>query len=89
MKIRWNEMTTADKAILIIRIIASVGVVVFVTLQLFGVCDQAINIAAPLIGLVLLIQSIQEWRLHRGVAVFGLCSALFIFTCTVVVWLLK
>ena len=89
MKIRWNEMTVSAKAMIIVRIVASIGVIVLATLQLLGIWDKAINLAAPLIGVVLLIQSIQEWKQHRGVAIFGLCAALFIFVCTIVVWFVR
>lgn len=89
MKTKWNEMDTAGKGMLIVRMITSIVVVVLASLQLFGVWDQAINLAAPLIGVVLLIQSIQEWKSHRSIAIFGLCAALFIFICAIVVWFVK
>lgn len=89
MKTKWNEKSTADKVMLIARIIASIGVVAFALLQLFGIWDKAINLAAPLIGVVLLLQSIQEWKSKRGVAIFGLCAAVFIFVCAIVVWFVK
>ena len=86
MKERWNELPPTDKFMLVVRIVASFLVVVFAALQLLGVWDKAINLAAPLMGIVLLIQSIQEWKQHRSVAIFGLCAALFIFGCAIVVW---
>lgn len=89
MKIRWNEMTVSDKVMIIVRIVASIGVVVFASLQLLGVWDKAINLAAPLVGIVLLAQSVQEWKQRRGVAIFGLCAALFIFGCAIVVWFVR
>ena len=86
MKRKWTEMPVADKFMLIVRIVASILVVAFAALQLLGVWDKAINLAAPLMGIVLLIQSVQEWKKQRGVAIFGLCAALFIFGCAIVVW---
>ena len=86
MKRKWKEMPAADKFMLIVRIVASILLVVFAALQLLGVWDKAINLAAPLMGVVLLIQSVQEWNKQRGVAIFGLCAALFIFGCAIVVW---
>lgn len=83
---KWNERTWADKVMLVVRIIASFLVVVLAALQLLGVWDKAINLAAPLMGIVLLIQSAQEWKQQRGVAIFGLCAALFVFGCAIVVW---
>lgn len=86
MKRNWKELSDADKLMLTVRIVASILVVVFAALQLLGVWDKAINLAAPLIGVVLLIQSVQDWKKQRGVAIFGLCAALFIFGCAIVVW---
>ena len=86
MKRKWKELSNADKLMLTVRIVASILVVVFAALQLLGVWDKAINLAAPLMGIVLLIQSAQEWKQHRGVAIFGLCAAMFILGCAIVVW---
>lgn len=86
MKRKWRDLSQVDKFMLSVRIVASILVVIFATLQLLGVWDKAINLAAPLMGTVLLIQSVQEWKKQRGVAIFGLCAALFIFGCAIVVW---
>ena len=86
MKRNWKELSNAEKLMLTVRIAASILVVIFAALQLLGVWDKAINLAAPLMGTVLLIQSVQEWKKQRGVAIFGLCAALFIFGCAIVVW---
>lgn len=86
MKRKWRELPLADKFMLIIRLVTSVLVVVLAALQLLGVWDEAINIAVPLMGVFLLIQSVQEWKQHRGIAILGLCAALFIFGGAIVVW---
>lgn len=86
MKKKYNEMTASNRIMLIVRIIVSICVLIFAALQIFGVWDKAIHLAVPLVGIVLLIQSIQEWKQQRGVAIFGFCAALFIFFCTLVVW---
>ena len=86
MKRKWRDLSQVDKFMLSVRIVASILVVIFAALQLLGVWDKAINLAAPLMGTVLLIQSVQEWKKRRGVAIFGLCAALFIFGCAIVVW---
>lgn len=86
MKRNWKELSNAEKLMLTVRIAASILVVIFAALQLLGVWDKAINLATLLMGTVLLIQSVQEWKKQRGVAIFGLCAALFIFGCAIVVW---
>lgn len=88
MKRKWRELPPADKFMLVIRLVASLLVILFAGLQLLSVWDKAINLAVPLMGIVLLIQSVQEWKKQRGVAIFGLCAALFIFGCAIAVWFL-
>ena len=89
MQTKWNEMRTADKVMIAVRMIASIGVIVLALLQLFGVWEQAINVTTPLMGVVLLVQSIQEWKQRRGVAIFSLCAALFVLACAIVVWFVR
>ena len=86
MKRKWRDLSQADKFMLIVRVVASILVVMFAALQPMGVWDKAINVAALLMGIALLFQSVQEWKKQRGVAIFGLCAALFIFGCGIVVW---
>ena len=86
MKRKWRDLSQADKFMLIVRVVVSIFVVLFAALQLLGVWDKAINVAAPLMGIALLLQSVQEWKKQRGVAIFGLCAVLFIFVCAIVVW---
>lgn len=86
MKSDRKEKSTAHKAIYIAKLVCTAGVIVFALLQLFEVWDKAINVSAPLMGVVLLLQAIQLWKKQRGMAILGLCTALFIFGCAVVVW---
>lgn len=81
-----NRNTISDTAMSIIRIVASLGVIICSLLQLFDVWENAVNISIPLIGAVLLIQAIQEWKKQRGIAIFCLCSAAIVLICTIVVW---
>lgn len=82
----WNEMNTGDKIVIVIRIVISIVVVVLASLQLFGVLEQAINYAVPLLGVYLLILSVQEWKHKRGSAILSICLALFIFIVSYVVF---
>ena len=62
MRTKWNEKSTADKIMLILRIVISVVVLVGAALQLTGVWDKALNVSIPLLSVLILIQSIQEHR---------------------------
>ena len=65
MKTKWNEKSTADKVLLILRIIVSIAVLIGATLQIMGVWDRALNIAVPLLSALILIQSIQEQKENK------------------------
>ena len=62
MKTKWNEKSTADKTMLVLRIIISVVVLAGAVLQITGVWDKALNVAIPLLSVLILIQSIQEHK---------------------------
>ena len=81
MKSRQSKETTRSKILSAVRLLAVVGVVALAALQLLGIWDNAIDLAIPLLGIVLLIQSVQEWNRQRGAAVCSLCAALFVFGC--------
>ncbi|MBO5120539.1 MAG: DUF3953 domain-containing protein [Bacilli bacterium] len=83
----WNKMTGKDKALTIIRLITSILVIVFALLQLLKIWDKAIYVAAPLVGVVLLVQGIQEFKDNRSVALVSFGCSIFIFICAIVVFL--
>ncbi len=65
MKTKWNEKSTADKVLLVLRIIVSIAVLIGAALQIMGVWDRALNIAVPLLSALILIQSIQEQKENK------------------------
>ena len=62
MKTKWNEKSTADKVMLVLRIVISVVVLAAAVLQITGVWDKALNVSIPLLSVLILIQSIQEHK---------------------------
>lgn len=85
MKTDRNDKSNADRVLFISNITVSVAVIVTAMLQLFDIWSKAINVCCPLMGVMMVLQAIREWKLHRGVAVFSLCCAAFIFICSVIV----
>ena len=80
-------MTQKEKVMIVLRLTISSAVIVFVILKLVGLCEKALYFTTPLMGVLMVVQSVQEWKEQRGMAIFGLCAALFIFVCTIAVWL--
>ncbi len=70
------------------KLVCLIGTLVFALLQIFNVWDKANFIAIPLLAFVLIIQSIQEWKENRGVAIFSIIATIFILGCTVAIILL-
>ena len=62
MKTKWNDKSTADKVMLVLRVVISVVVLIGAVLQITGVWDKALNVAIPLLSVLILIQSIQEHK---------------------------
>lgn len=72
-------MNNPNKILSVCIIVLSITIIVLVLTQLFGYCDNTINVYEPLMGVVLLLQAIQNWKIHRTTAIFSLCASLFIF----------
>ena len=62
MKTKWNEKSTADKIMLVLMVVISLVVLVAAVLQITSVWDKALNVAIPLLSVLILIQSIQEHK---------------------------
>lgn len=83
MKSKWNEKSTADKIMLVLRIVISVVVLVSASLKLLNVWDNALIVAIPLLSVLILIQSIQEHRNNKKTsAIIGyICVVIIIAMC--------
>lgn len=67
-----------EKLIGIVIIILSIAVICLATMQLIGLWKNAIIVFEPLLGVILLLQSIQFWNKNRKVAVFLLCISILL-----------
>ena len=65
MKTKCDEKSTADKIMLLLRVVISLVVLVAAVLQITGVWDKALNVAIPLLSVLILIQSIQEHKENK------------------------
>lgn len=83
MKTKWNEKSTADKVMLVLRVVISVVVLVSASLKLLNIWDNALIVAIPLLSVLILIQSIQEHRNHKKTsAIIGyICVVIMVVMC--------
>ena len=72
----------------IARTMVSIAIAAAVILQLNGTYPGAVNVAVPLLGLLMLLQGVSEWRYNRGAAWLSFCAAGFILIISLVVFFL-
>lgn len=82
----WKELSTLSKIVQLSAIAVAVAVIVLAILQIFDVWPKAGNVFVPLMGVNLLLQAHTQWKQNRGVALFSLCAAGFIFACAIFVF---
>ena len=86
MKIKdWNKKTIPFKILTIFGLIISVTIVVLALMQIFNVWDKAINVFEPLLGVLMIIQTIENWKTNRLTAYFSLFVAIFIFIVAIII----
>ena len=74
MNSNWNEKTKVDKIIFTLRLIASIVVMICAVLQLSKVWGNANYLAVPLLSVVILTQSIQDYKnKNKFSAIVGYC----------------
>lgn len=88
MRQNWGFMSAFERFLHIVRIILSVSIVLLSLLQLLAVLDNALNVVVPLMGVLMIIQAVQEWKHHRISALISLFAAAFVFTTSIAVALL-
>ena len=73
------------KTLSIISFAISIIVIVLSFLQIFGIWDKAINIFEPLLGVLMLIQTIENWKTNKKVAYISLFVTIVIFIIAIIV----
>lgn len=86
MKLKdWNKKTISSKILTIFGLIISITIIVLALMQIFNVWDKAINVFEPLLGVLMLIQAIENWKTNRSTAYFSLFVAIFLFIVSIII----
>lgn len=85
----WNQKQTYEKVLSVMGIICSISIIILVCMQILGIWKTAINVFEPLLGVMILIQAIQNWKKNKAVAIFSLCVAIFIFLVSIFILVIK
>ena len=74
-----------EKCVAIVSIISSLLTIICAVMQIARVWDGAIVLCQLFMGITLSMQAIMLWNRNRGVAIFSLCVAVFVFAVAAVV----
>lgn len=88
--IAWREkIALYEKIVFIIGFFCSILVIIFGILQITGLLENAINIAQPLLGVVMVSQGILQWKKSKKVSVFSFAVAGFIFCVAIIIFMIR
>lgn len=85
----WSQKRTDEKVLYVLSNICSIIIIILVCMQVLGIWKTAKNIFTPLLGVVMLIQTIQNWKKNKSVANISLCAAILIFVFSIFIFLIK
>lgn len=83
--VNWEQKSLFMKILTIVGFIISIAIMILSFLQVFNVWDKAINIFEPLLGVLMLIQTVENWKKNRTTAYFSLFVAIFIFIVAIII----
>lgn len=79
----WKQKTIFMKILTIVGIIISITIVILAFMQIFNVWHRAIYLMEPLLGVLMLIQTIENWKTNKVSAYCSLGAAIFVFAVAV------
>ena len=83
---RWKEKTVFLKILEIVGIVISISIIVLAFMQLLNIWDKAINVFEPLLGVLMIIQAIENWNINRKMSYSSLFVAIFIFIVAIIIF---
>lgn len=75
----WSKKQRSEKILSILGLICSLSIIILAALQILDIWNTAIDVFEPLLGVLMVIQTIENWKKNRKVALIYLCAAIFIF----------
>lgn len=86
---RFKEKSKYEKITCVVCIISSIIVIVFAVLQILDVWNGAIAVCEIFMGVSMIAQAILQWKRNKGIALFSLGVAAFIFIVAIFVLFVK
>ena len=85
MSITCNQKQRNEKILTVLGLICSISIIILAVLQILDIWNRTIDLIEILLGVLMLIQTIQNWKRNRKVALISLAAAIFIFSISIFV----
>lgn len=85
----WRQKQTHEKVLSASSIICSIIIIIMICMQILGNWKTASNIFEPLLGVLMLIQTAQNWKKNKNVAKGSLCAAILILGFSIFVFIIR
>ena len=85
MNATCNQKQRNEKILTVLGLICSISIIIFAVLQILDIWNRTIDLIEILLGVLMLIQTIQNWKRNRKVALISLAAAIFIFSISIFV----
>ena len=85
----WEQLPKKERILMVLITTFSFAVIALAMIHLLGVWNEAIYMYEPLMGVVMVLQAIQNWKRNKVVSILSLCAAMFVFAVAFVVVFLR
>lgn len=80
---KWKEEPLFLKILSIIGIIITIAIIILAFMQILNIWEN--DIFEPLLGILMIIQAIENWNINRKLSYYSLFVAIFIFIVTAII----
>ena len=86
---KFMEKSKFERVAFIASIVSLLIVITFAVLQIFSVWNYAVIVCEIFMGISMISQAILQWKTNKGIAIYSLCVAVFIFSVAIFVLFIK
>lgn len=85
----WSQKRTDEKVLSVIISICCISIIILVCMQILGIWKTAVNVFDPLMGVLMLIQTIENWKKNKALATVSLCAAILFLLYSIFIFLIR
>lgn len=86
---KWKEKSTVEKSLTMLGLILAISIIILSTLSFLESGRGLIKVTELLLGLMMLVQTLQLWKYNKFAARFSLVVALFSFGVAIVLFFFR